>query len=139
MEMKFRKRRNAAQPVEVQIAIQMPIDVIQYPLHPVVENLALPLHHPSCVAPPNKAHARGTRSTDLAVLSGIRGKWCKETEGRLKAGPTEQKRELMTVKRTGSRQTICMPRIRMPNAPPTPTPAGKNLPTASGSAMSRLQ
>src|ERR1700754_4284138 len=71
VEMIFRVGRDAAQRVQVQIVIQMPVDVIQHPLHPGMVALQRRLHGSVLRGSTRQAHADMPRSTDLAVLSRV--------------------------------------------------------------------
>src|SRR5690348_6863033 len=67
----FRVGCDAAQHIQVQIVVQMPIDVIQHPLHPGMVVLKPRLHRSVLRGSTSQAHAGMTRSTDLAVLSRV--------------------------------------------------------------------
>src|SRR5262245_53802847 len=71
VEMIFREGCDAAQRVQVQIVVQMPVYVIQHPLHPGMVALKRRFHRSILRSSPSYAHADMTRTTDLAVLSVI--------------------------------------------------------------------
>src|ERR1700760_1475931 len=66
--MKLRERRDAAQCVQVQIVVEVPVNVIQHPLHPGMVILKRRLHRRRSLHGDTR-YTRGgvARSTDLAV------------------------------------------------------------------------
>ena len=58
VEMVFRKGGNGAQSIQVQIILQMPVDVIQHPLHPDMVVSKRRCHHSSSVAAPARRRWR---------------------------------------------------------------------------------
>jgi hypothetical protein len=50
LEMKFREGRNCTQRVQVQISVEMPVDMVQHPPHPILIVLQRRRHRPSSVA-----------------------------------------------------------------------------------------
>src|ERR1044072_6303652 len=67
----FRIGCDPAQRVQVQIVVQMPVYVIQHPLHPGMVVLKRRLHRSVIRGSTSQAHADMMLSTDLAVLSQV--------------------------------------------------------------------
>lgn len=70
VKMEFRVGGDAAQNLQLQIIVQMPVDMVQHPLHPGLILSKRRRHGSSSVAVPSNPKRWWMCSTDLAVVAG---------------------------------------------------------------------
>src|SRR4051794_27284091 len=71
MEVELRECCDAADRPQIQIVVQMPVDVIQHPMHPGMVVSKRRSHHPDLRGATSYAHMGMTCSTYLAVRLGL--------------------------------------------------------------------
>src|SRR5690606_25069107 len=68
VKMKLGKSGDSTHRFQVEVTLEMPVDVIQHSLHPLVIGVQISRHPYSFVTVPICSSTRESRSTDLAVL-----------------------------------------------------------------------